>query len=159
MDKSEGDDYQPCKFSLASDEESSENYPNNAWLSKGAHGEANPTCNFNIPSDDDFEFSAQNKPIDSWLNEENGPVAFYRFDSKEIRCTTPKKRAKWVGKYLMGDVLGEGSYGKVKEVLDSTTLCRRAVKILKRRKLRKIPNGEKNVERYSIHLIWILSVI
>ncbi|GFQ85648.1 hypothetical protein TNCT_142031 [Trichonephila clavata] len=147
MDKGEDDDYRPCKFSLASDEENNENYSNSAWLSEGAYGEANPTCNFNIPSNDDFEYTTQNEPIDSWLNEDNGPVAFYRFDSKEIRCTTPKKRAKWVGKYLMGDILGEGSYGKVKEVLDSTTLCRRAVKILKRRKLRKIPNGEKNVER------------
>ena len=47
----------------------------------------------------------------------------------------------------MGELLGEGSYGKVKEVLDTDTLCRRAVKILKRRKLRRIPNGEQNVER------------
>ncbi|KAI0225219.1 Serine/threonine-protein kinase STK11 [Lamellibrachia satsuma] len=47
----------------------------------------------------------------------------------------------------MGDILGEGSYGKVKECLDSHTLCRRAVKILKKKKLRKIPNGEANVKR------------
>ena len=47
----------------------------------------------------------------------------------------------------MGDVLGEGSYAKVKEAIDSETLVRRAVKIMKKRKLRKIPNGEANVER------------
>nr|XP_008509735.1 PREDICTED: serine/threonine-protein kinase STK11-like [Equus przewalskii] len=47
----------------------------------------------------------------------------------------------------MGDLLGEGSYGKVKEVLDSETLCRRAVKILKKKKLRRIPNGEANVKK------------
>ena len=47
----------------------------------------------------------------------------------------------------MGDTLGEGSYGKVKECLDSETLCRKAVKILKKKKLRKIPNGEQNVKR------------
>ena len=47
----------------------------------------------------------------------------------------------------MGDVLGEGSYAKVKEAIDSGTLVRRAVKIMKKRKLRKIPNGEANVER------------
>ena len=41
----------------------------------------------------------------------------------------------------MGDVLGEGSYAKVKEAIDSETLVRRAVKIMKKRKLRKIPNG------------------
>lgn len=28
------------------------------------------------------------------------------------------RRVKLVGKYLMGDILGEGLYGKVKEVLD-----------------------------------------
>ena len=58
-----------------------------------------------------------------------------------------KRRAKMVGKYLMGDKLGEGSYGKVKEALDTETLCRRAVKIMKKRKLRKIPHGENNVQR------------
>ncbi len=47
----------------------------------------------------------------------------------------------------MGDVLGEGSYGKVKECLDSENLCRRAVKIMKKKKLRKIPYGEANVKR------------
>ncbi len=51
------------------------------------------------------------------------------------------------GKYVMGDVLGEGSYGKVKECLDSENLCRRAVKIMKKKKLRKIPYGEANVKR------------
>ena len=50
-------------------------------------------------------------------------------------------------RYVMGDVLGEGSYAKVKEAIDSETLVRRAVKIMKKRKLRKIPNGEANVER------------
>lgn len=98
----------------------------------------------------DYEYEDNcDKPIDSWLNDETClPVTFYRFDSSEIRCTSPKKRAKMIGKYIMGDVLGEGSYGKVKEVLDSETLCRRAVKILKKKKLRKIPNGERNVQRY-----------
>ena len=50
-------------------------------------------------------------------------------------------------RYLMGSLLGEGSYGKVKEVLDLHTLTRRAVKIVARKKLRKIPNGEQNVKR------------
>ena len=47
----------------------------------------------------------------------------------------------------MGDKLGEGSYGKVKECLDQDTLQRRAVKIMKRKTLRRIPNGEQNVQR------------
>lgn len=48
-----------------------------------------------------------------------------------------------------------GSYGKVKEVLDSETLCRRAVKILTQRKLKRIPNGEQNVRR-EIQLLQVL---
>jgi len=39
---------------------------------------------------------------------------------------------------------------QVKECLDSETLCRQAVKILKKKKLRKIPNGEANVKRLVI---------
>lgn len=53
----------------------------------------------------------------------------------------------------MGELLGEGSYGKVKEMLDSETLCRRAAKILKQRKLRRIPNGEQNVQRLGESLL------
>jgi len=77
---------------------------------------------------------------------ENG-IFFHRVASDQIVYRTRRKRAKLVGKYLMGDMLGEGSYGKVKECLDTDTLCRRAVKILKKKKLRKIPNGEANVKR------------
>ena len=72
---------------------------------------------------------------------------FHRVSSDQV-IYQAKKRLKMIGKYVMGDLLGEGSYGKVKEMLDSDTLCRRAVKILKQRKLRRIPNGVQNVERY-----------
>lgn len=71
---------------------------------------------------------------------------FHRVESAEV-VYQGRKRAKLVEKYLMGDMLGEGSYGKVKEVLDTETLCRRAVKILKKKRLRRIPNGEQNVKR------------
>lgn len=71
---------------------------------------------------------------------------FHRVDSDQI-IYEKKKKCKIIGKYVMGDLLGEGSYGKVKEMLDSETLCRRAVKILKKKKLRRIPNGEMNVQR------------
>lgn len=81
---------------------------------------------------------------------------FNRVDSAEIIYKTKKKKCKMVGKYVMGDVLGEGSYGKVKEVLDSETLNRRAVKILTKRKLRRIPNGEENV-RSEIQLLRVLN--
>ncbi|XP_077088126.1 serine/threonine-protein kinase STK11 isoform X1 [Siphateles boraxobius] len=71
----------------------------------------------------------------------------HRIDSTDVIYQPRRKRAKLIGKYLMGDLLGEGSYGKVKEMLDSETLCRRAVKILKKKKLRRIPNGEANVKK------------
>lgn len=103
----------------------------------------------NLSSDGPSFF--QIDPLDSWLTEpeDDGPLVFHRVNSKEIIYQTRKKKAKLIGKYVMGDVLGEGSYGKVKEMLDSETLCRRAVKILKKKKLRKIPNGEQNVQRYD----------
>lgn len=91
--------------------------------------------------------------LDLDLNQAN--PFFHRVDSADIIYRSKKKKCKMVGKYVMGDVLGEGSYGKVKEMLDSETLCRRAVKILKKRKLRRIPNGEQNVQR-EIQLLRIL---
>lgn len=90
---------------------------------------------------------------DIWLDGENDSDLmgfFHRVESDEIIYQTKKKRCKMIGKYVMGDLLGEGSYGKVKEMLDSITLCRRAVKILKKKKLRRIPNGEQNVQRFVI---------
>ena len=51
------------------------------------------------------------------------------------------------GKYVRGDKLGEGSYGKVKECLNIYTLQRCAVKIIKWQHIRKIPHGEQNVKR------------
>uniref|UniRef100_A0A8C6TR03 Serine/threonine-protein kinase STK11 n=1 Tax=Neogobius melanostomus TaxID=47308 RepID=A0A8C6TR03_9GOBI len=83
-----------------------------------------------------------------YLNENELMDTFiHRIDSTEVIYQPRRKRAKLIGKYLMGDLLGEGSYGKVKEMLDSETLCRRAVKILKKKKLRRIPNGEANVKK------------
>ncbi|KAL1140266.1 hypothetical protein AAG570_000198 [Ranatra chinensis] len=80
---------------------------------------------------------------------------FHRVNSNEIIYQARRKKCKMIGKYVMGDLLGEGSYGKVKELLDSETLCRRAAKILKKRKLRRIPNGEQNVQR-EIQLLKLL---
>lgn len=76
----------------------------------------------------------------TWLDDEEidkldlsnldpGNMFFNRVDSAEIIYQAKKKSCKMVGKYVMGDVLGEGSYGKVKEVLDSENLYRRAVKV------------------------------
>lgn len=89
------------------------------------------------------------KPV-VWINDEDNDdtdLGFHRVNSDQIIYQTKKKKCKMIGKYVMGDLLGEGSYAKVKEMLDSETLCRRAVKILKKKKLRRIPNGEENVRR------------
>ncbi|KAL1498304.1 hypothetical protein ABEB36_009122 [Hypothenemus hampei] len=85
--------------------------------------------------------------LDDDLDTVNINNFFHRVDSDQIIYQTKKKQLKLIGKYVMGDLLGEGSYGKVKEMLDSETLCRRAVKIFKERKLRRIPNGEQNVRK------------
>lgn len=75
------------------------------------------------------------------------PLAYQRVNSSQILYEKRKKRPKFIAHYLVGELVGEGSYSKVKEVLDTITLERRAVKIMKKKRLRKIPNGEENVER------------
>ncbi|XP_012255968.1 serine/threonine-protein kinase STK11 isoform X1 [Athalia rosae] len=116
---------------------------------------------------DDLDEEAINNEIFSdiepvtWSNDDSNydlddiNMFFHRVNSDQIIYEEKKKTCKLIGKYVMGDLLGEGSYGKVKEMLDSETLCRRAVKILKKKKLRRIPNGELNVQR-EIQLLRIL---
>ncbi len=84
---------------------------------------------------------------DYW-SDEDFSFEIHRVPSDQIVYESTRRRAKMVGKYLMGDKVGEGSYGKVKEALDTQSLCRRAVKIMKKKKLRKIPHGEENVKRF-----------
>lgn len=84
-----------------------------------------------------------NQPSVTWLDDEEidkldlsltndpGNLFFNRVDSAEIIYQAKKKACKMVGRYVMGELLGEGSYGKVKEVLDSEDLSRRAVKVCK----------------------------
>eukprot|EP00088_Acartia_fossae_P022931 TRINITY_DN2401_c0_g1_i1.p1 TRINITY_DN2401_c0_g1~~TRINITY_DN2401_c0_g1_i1.p1 ORF type:complete len:640 (-),score=154.70 TRINITY_DN2401_c0_g1_i1:398-2317(-) len=103
-------------------------------------------------------YSAQ-PPYDQdfcWDDNISDLLAIRRVDSKDVVYENKKKTTKIIGHYVMGDVLGEGSYAKVKEAIDQNTLCRRAVKIMKKRKLRKIPNGEQNVQR-EIELLQALS--
>ena len=83
----------------------------------------------------------------AFLLDDFNRIAFHRVSSKDLLYEEKKKRPKFLGSYLMGDILGEGSYSKVKEVLDTRTLQRRAVKIMQEKRLRKIPNGEQNVQR------------
>ena len=78
---------------------------------------------------------------------DDGDLVIHRVESDQVVYRPQRHKVKMLGKYLVGGMLGEGSYGTVKELLDTESLCRRAVKILKKRKLRKIPNGEQNVRR------------
>lgn len=82
-------------------------------------------------------------------------LQFHRYNSEDVIYELPKKQPKIVGgKYLKGELLGDGSYSKVKEMLDVNTLCRRAVKIMKQKRLRRIPNGEANVQRYMYEYLY-----
>lgn len=88
-----------------------------------------------------------------WHEDEEGdshlfvtPMTIQRLNSNEVLYRPNKKAPKMIGKYLFADKLGEGSYGKVKEALDSVTCKRVAVKIMKNQKLRKIPSGQQNVK-------------
>ncbi|EGG23254.1 putative protein serine/threonine kinase [Cavenderia fasciculata] len=56
-----------------------------------------------------------------------------------------RKGAKLVKNYYLGEVLGEGAYGKVKDGMDTFTQKRVAIKILKRARLKKIAGGEASV--------------
>lgn len=86
-------------------------------------------------------------------------IDFPRYNSTDIIYEEPRRQAKVIGgRYLKGELLGEGAYSKVKEMLDCVTLCRRAVKIMKQRRLRRIPNGEANVQR-CVYVCVCLSIV
>lgn len=71
----------------------------------------------------------ENEKLDLSVSLDPSNMFFNRVNSAEIIYQAKKKSCKMIGKYVMGDILGEGSYGKVKEVLDSESLSRRAVKV------------------------------
>jgi len=60
-----------------------------------------------------------------------------------LRNTNSCKKLKH---YLLGEQIGEGSYGVVKEVLDTKTGKRHVVKIITDRKLRNIPGGVEGIQ-------------
>ncbi|XP_074031575.1 lkb1/serine/threonine kinase 11 isoform X1 [Leptinotarsa decemlineata] len=133
----------------------------NSFDSEGADGSDHDKeiTNVIFSTKDEVPSEEAQENAELWINDEDSAdfdddleninIAnfFHRVDSDQIIYQKKKRKLKLVGRYVMGDLLGEGSYGKVKEMLDSETLCRRAVKILKQRKLRRIPNGEQNVQR------------
>lgn len=66
---------------------------------------------------------------------------------KDTEITYRTKTPKTINQYLLGEVLGKGSYGKVREALDTTNFERVAIKIVKKQLLRKLPGG---VEEASV---------
>ncbi|CAL2047802.1 unnamed protein product [Caenorhabditis brenneri] len=79
-------------------------------------------------------------------NEVNSAMMFNRDNHiDDFDPLSTKKQPKVMEGYLWGAVIGNGSYGKVKEVIDVFTLTRRAIKIMKYDKLRKITNGWENI--------------
>lgn len=95
--------------------------------------------------EEELELSDQPPPGVEWLSDDEiaqmdfqaiSNFAFNKIDSQEI-LYKKKEKIKMIGKFVMGDKLGEGSYGKVKEVLDTESLCRRAVKVNRSSALKK----------------------
>ena len=56
-----------------------------------------------------------NKALNFWFSVDSlvGLMAVHRVDSIDVVFDNRQKRAKVLGNYVMGDVLGEGSYAKV----------------------------------------------
>jgi serine/threonine protein kinase len=105
----------------------------NNYFYDGKHEKENYIDNFNDDVDND-----QN---DLMMMD----TFFKRVDSLEL--SKPKK-VKIINNYLIGEILGDGSYGKVKECLDTRSLARRAVKIINLKMVsRKIPRGIENVRK------------
>jgi serine/threonine-protein kinase 11 len=98
-------------------------YNNGNGSSCPGNGSGGPESGVQWLDDEEIE------KLDISLAMDQATSFFNRVDSVDIIYQEKKKKCKMVGKYVMGDVLGEGSYGKVKEVLDSETLSRRAVKV------------------------------
>jgi hypothetical protein len=110
---------------------------------KNGHQSSHSGAQFNISLD---ENDADDEQTPTFLLDLTppAPVPIQRVSSEdELNLYTKRKRAKFIGPYLFGDVIGQGSYAKVKECVDRRNLCRRAVKIMQRRRLRKTPHGEK----------------
>jgi serine/threonine-protein kinase 11 len=80
-----------------------------------------------------------NDDVNSILNDNN-----YAQQSDLINKTN-----KIVNNYLIGDLLGNGTYGKVKECLDLNNLSRQAVKIIHLKRENKIDNFRKEINIMS----------
>lgn len=79
------------------------------------------------------------------FNEHSLPSLFQRLNNSEIKYRD--ERSKILKNYIVGKIIGEGSYGKVKEGIDSITKKRVAIKVFNRQNLRKVTGGEASIQR------------
>ncbi|KAI9009805.1 kinase-like domain-containing protein [Gaertneriomyces semiglobifer] len=71
----------------------------------------------------------------------------HKVDSSEVVWMSDASHVKMIGRYLLGDQIGKGAFGKVKEGLCAETLQRVAVKIVNKKRLRKMQGGVEGVVR------------
>ncbi|KAI9101742.1 kinase-like domain-containing protein [Phlyctochytrium arcticum] len=71
----------------------------------------------------------------------------HKIDSSEVVWRNEATPIKMIGRYLLGDQVGKGAFGKVKEGLCSETLQRVAVKIINKKRVRKMQGGLESVVR------------
>jgi hypothetical protein len=79
------------------------------------------------------------------LSQRHDSINFiYNVDSAEM---SKSPRVKFVGPFLLGDKIGKGSFGKVKEGICSETLERVAVKVIGKLRAKKTQQGVEGVVR------------
>jgi len=66
-----------------------------------------------------------------------------RLDDELLSLHFEEQQPKRIRQYFLGEILGRGSFSKVREAIDSTSCKRVAIKIIKTKLLQKIKGGEE----------------
>uniref|UniRef100_A0A7E4UMU1 non-specific serine/threonine protein kinase n=1 Tax=Panagrellus redivivus TaxID=6233 RepID=A0A7E4UMU1_PANRE len=77
----------------------------------------------------------------------NNDLQIFQGIDEDVQEIWADKPPKIISGYLFGRELGNGSYGKVKEVFHCDRQTKHAIKIIKDKRVCKIPNGIANVQR------------
>lgn len=150
-DDSKADLYVPDKLlGVRDDDQDDQESIFQTDLSDGSRIRASNESNDKVPQEDGkkIEF-ATNEEYFEYLMLSQRENSMTYLQSTEIVYEEGKPTTKFIGPYLLGDVIGKGAFGKVKEGLCSKTLKRVAVKILSKKRVKKVPNGVGKVVRYS----------
>eukprot|EP00668_Euglena_longa_P001859 GGOE01002180.1.p1 GENE.GGOE01002180.1~~GGOE01002180.1.p1 ORF type:complete len:745 (-),score=147.64 GGOE01002180.1:620-2707(-) len=118
--------------------------PSNYQLS-----DLSPSCLHSLLREDDlhlFNSLTSNHDSNAWCMSSDFDGFALEKVATELVPVPADKPPKQVGRYLLGSVLGEGTYSKVREGIHMTTLARVAVKVMKKRQLWKVKGGIANVE-------------